>query len=92
VGATVALASVLAARMSEHGFLAALVIPVLAGILIGLMNGWLIAKIRVPPFIATLATLMGVRGLALILAGGNSVSVAPYAPDQNGLSMNSVNE
>jgi ribose/xylose/arabinose/galactoside ABC-type transport system permease subunit len=37
---------------------------VLAGILIGNLHTWLITSIRLPPFIATLATLVGLRSLA----------------------------
>jgi ribose/xylose/arabinose/galactoside ABC-type transport system permease subunit len=36
----------------------------LAGILIGNLHTWLITSIRLPPFIATLATLVGLRSLA----------------------------
>jgi len=36
----------------------------LAGILVGNLHTWLITSIRLPPFIATLATLVGLRSLA----------------------------
>lgn len=52
-------------------------VPVLLGILIGsttgllcgLLNGVLITKGRIPPFIVTLGMMMAARGLALILSG-----------------------
>lgn len=44
-----------------------------AGALTGLMNGALCAKGRLPGFIATLASMTVLRGLAYIITGGNSV-------------------
>jgi ribose transport system permease protein len=40
------------------------------GALLGLTNGLLITKVRVPPFIATLGMMGIARGLALIISGG----------------------
>src|SRR3989442_5803841 len=65
VGSVVALASVLAALLSPYGPLVAFAVPVLVGILVGLLNGWLIARRSIPPFIATLGMLLAARGLAL---------------------------
>ena len=75
VGSVAALGSVLAAIMSPHGLLPALAVPILAGAAIGLINGWLVAKVNILPFIVTLATLLAVRGLALLLAHGQNVGV-----------------
>jgi galactofuranose transport system permease protein len=75
VGGVAALASVLAALLSPYGAVAAVLVPVLAGILIGLFNGVVIARLSIAPFITTLATLLAARGLALILANNASVSV-----------------
>ncbi|KJK47258.1 sugar ABC transporter permease [Lentzea aerocolonigenes] len=40
------------------------------GVICGLLNGVLIAYGKLPPFIATLATLSIARGLAVVIAGG----------------------
>src|SRR5262245_61277796 len=40
---------------------------VLVGLLIGSLHAWLITVIRLPPFIATLATLVGLRSFARVL-------------------------
>ncbi len=40
----------------------------LAGALCGLINGFVIAKMKVPPFIATLGMMMMTKGLSLILS------------------------
>jgi ribose transport system permease protein len=43
----------------------------------GLLNGLLIARVNVPPFIATLGMFSIARGAALLLSGGNTVSLLP---------------
>lgn len=49
----------------------------LAALGIGLVNGLLIAKLKINPFITTLGTMITVRGLLLILAGGRAVLNLP---------------
>jgi erythritol transport system permease protein len=41
-------------------------------LMVGVVNGWLIAKAGVTPFIATLGTLYIARGAALLLSGGKT--------------------
>ena len=48
------------------------VIALLAGTLVGLLNGWVITKLNVAPFIATLGTLYAARGIALLLNNGST--------------------
>ena len=67
VGGIAALASVVVALNSPHGFYYALVSAVVVGTLVGMANGFVVAWMRVPPFIATLASLYVVRGIALRL-------------------------
>jgi ribose transport system substrate-binding protein len=73
VGSVAALsATVLAWSATNHGvpvFLA-LVLAVATGIAAGLVNGFLIAYGKLPPFIATLAMLSVARGLSLVISGG----------------------
>ncbi|PYE51940.1 ABC transporter permease [Deinococcus yavapaiensis] len=76
VGSVAAFASVIAAMLSPHGLWLALLGAVGAATLLGLVNGLVIAYGRVLPFIATLAMLLGARGLALLFAGDQSVSVS----------------
>jgi galactofuranose transport system permease protein len=75
VGSVAALASVLAAHLSQYGVLAALLLPVLCAAALGLINGLLVTRLRIAPFVATLAMLLAARGLALLAAGNESVSV-----------------
>ncbi|UUP18216.1 ABC transporter permease [Nitratireductor thuwali] len=53
----------------------ALGVGLLAAIVVGLINGWLVAFINVPSFIGTLGTYGIARGVALIVAGGATVSI-----------------
>lgn len=42
---------------------------VVTGATVGLVNGLLISRLKIPPFIATLGTMMVARGLALVISG-----------------------
>lgn len=55
----------------------AIVVGVAAGAGIGLLNGVLITAGRLPPFIATLATLSIARGLSLVISDGRPISGFP---------------
>ena len=48
-----------------------------AACLAGLINGVIVAKLRVPPFIVTLGVSFIARGTALLLSGGNIVGGQP---------------
>jgi ribose transport system permease protein len=67
VGSVFALGGVLAAYASRWGALPALLLPLAVSAGIGLLNGVLIARTRLAPFIVTLASLLGVRGLLLAI-------------------------
>ena len=74
VGSVAALCAVVATRFSGYGLFPALLAVVIVGGLVGLFNGIVIAIFRVPPFIATLAMLIGARGLALVVSGEVTLS------------------
>ena len=57
----------------------AILLPVLTGVLIGGINGFVIAKLKIVPFIATLAVQMAVRGIAYIVTDIQSIPVAESA-------------
>lgn len=48
-----------------------------AGAVLGLFNAFIINKFKITPLIATLGTWMAYQGIALVLAGGNTVSNLP---------------
>ena len=75
VGAVVALTAVAAARLSGEGLWVAVAGAIGLGLGVGLINGALIARFRIQPFIVTLATLLAARGGALNLSNNASVSI-----------------
>jgi ribose transport system permease protein len=57
--------------------LAGLAVALLTGTAVGLVNGLLITRIRLAPFIATLATMGAAAGLTLVLTGGVQIAGGP---------------
>ncbi|MGA1618312.1 MAG: ABC transporter permease, partial [Pirellulales bacterium] len=49
----------------------------LTGFLVGTLHTWLITVIRLPPFIATLATLVGLRSFARALCESGTAALTP---------------
>jgi ribose transport system permease protein len=76
VGAGTAL-DVAASETTVFIILAALAASLLAGLILGSVNGFLIAYMRIPPMLATLGTLGAGLGVGLLLQNG--VNVATYA-------------
>jgi len=76
VGATAALGSVVSALLSPYGAVVGTLGGVGVGLLIGLLNGLIIVRLRILPFIATLATMLAANGGGLLLAQDQSVSVS----------------
>jgi ribose transport system permease protein len=76
VGSTLALSSVLMAGMIVSGInpIAAIFISVILGAVMGAINGLLITKGKIAPFIATLATMTVFRGLTLVYTNGNPIT------------------
>jgi ribose transport system permease protein len=78
VGSTCALVSIIAALgMRRYGIAFGVIEGLLAGGVVGLLNGLIITRLYVFPFIATLATLSIMSGLALNLSSGLAVSGVP---------------
>lgn len=75
VGSVAAFTSVIAAYLSPHGIEVALPLAVLAGVGFGLINALCIITLRIPPFIATLATMLGAKGAALVISGAETIAV-----------------
>ncbi|WP_136660688.1 ABC transporter permease [Nitratireductor sp. XY-223] len=75
VGSVAAFASVVAAYLSPYGIEVALPGGVLAGAAFGAINAFCIIAMRIPPFIATLATMLAAKGGALVISGAQTISV-----------------
>ncbi len=81
VGSLYALAVILSAQMSRHGSWAAVLVPIAACAFFGALQGFIIARLRLPAFIVTLAGLTGIRGLVFyITKEGNSHPSVPGDP------------
>ena len=76
VGSTAALGSVVSALFSSQGMLVGALVGVGAGLVIGMINGFVIVRLKILPFIATLATMLAANGSALLFANDQTVSVS----------------
>ncbi|MFB7733107.1 ABC transporter permease [Streptomyces sp. NPDC056112] len=70
VGSTMALAAALLPLYLGYGLVPALLVALLAGVVVGAVNGTLVAVVGLQPIVATLALFVGGRGLALVMADG----------------------
>jgi ribose/xylose/arabinose/galactoside ABC-type transport system permease subunit len=84
VGSVVALAGVATAGLMEKlagqaslGVTLAIVLGIVLGLISGGFAGLMVTRLRVPPFIVTLALMTIERGLAFILTGGFSIGNLP---------------
>lgn len=80
-GAIAAFSGVLAAVLAREGVHVAAIVPIViaVGLLFGLQNGLLVTKIKLQPFITTLATMSIARGLAYIICQVKPVRIADAA-------------
>ncbi|OZB98335.1 ribose ABC transporter permease [Paenibacillus sp. XY044] len=76
VGSILALSSAFVANMLVSGFdpILAIIIGCLLGGVMGMVNGLLITKGKMAPFIATLATMTVFRGLTMVYTDGNPIT------------------
>ena len=79
VGAIMVLSMMVMASLSRDGgmpgFLA-LVVGLLLAVVAGALNGLLVTRINLPPFIVTLGTLSIFTAIALLYSGGESIQAA----------------
>lgn len=75
VGAVMALSAAVIPLYLGYGPLPAIAIALVAGLVAGMFNGVLVAYLGIQPIVATLALLVGGRGLALVIAEGQLVQL-----------------
>lgn len=77
VGSVLAFSSIVAATFvtgdNPQSPLVALIVGIVTGALLGLINGCIIAYLKIPPFVATLGMLSVARGLTYAYTGGMPV-------------------
>ncbi|MCQ2509919.1 MAG: ABC transporter permease [Lachnospiraceae bacterium] len=76
VGSTVAFAGILAALLGNGNYplILPLIVAMVAGLAVGIVNGVGVSVGELPPFIMTLGTMTGVRGLALLVSNGKPIT------------------
>lgn len=76
VGSVLALTSIICAHTIKLGLPAplAMLVALIFGIILGVISGLMVTKSRLQPFIATLITMTGYRGLTMIISGGKPIS------------------
>jgi len=82
VGSVAALcACVAGVLMARHGWGGpeGILITLALGAALGALNGFSVAKVGLPPFIATLAVMVIARGLAFVVSGGGAIYGLPAA-------------
>lgn len=77
VGSVLALSGAFVASLlvSEQSILVAIIAAIIAGGIVGFLNGFVIAKGKLQPFIATLATMTILRGLTLVFTHGKPITL-----------------
>jgi ribose transport system permease protein len=75
VGSILACTAVLSLMSSIRPDLhwATIVVPLAAGLVMGALNGVLIAYVKLPPFIVTLGSMTALRGAAYLFANGTTI-------------------
>lgn len=75
VGSVMAISSALLALYLGYGPAVAIAVAIAGGAAVGVVNGVLVARFGIQPIVATLALLVGGRGLALVFAQGRLTEV-----------------
>ncbi|GAA1537332.1 ABC transporter permease [Dactylosporangium maewongense] len=70
VGSVMALGAALIPLYLGYGMVPAIVLALVGGVVVGLINGGLVAFVGLQPIVATLAMLVAGRGVALVVSNG----------------------
>ncbi len=78
VGSILAFAGLLATGLQEQmPFPLAILVALIMGVVVGLLNGFLVARFRLQPFIVTLATMGSLRGLLYVYSATPKYPIDP---------------
>ena len=74
IGSVVAMSAMISATMMSKGMpiIAAVITAMIACLAVGLINGVLVGKFKLPPFIATLGTMFCARGVGYMVNGNRN--------------------
>jgi len=78
IASMAALAGAITVSLSGLGLVLSLLIAIVACTLLGMLQGWAIAKLGINSLVFTVGTLLLIRGLTWLVCGGLSISVEDY--------------
>ena len=90
VGSVFAVGGFLMLHFSQYSLILALVITIVFAVVVGAVNGLLITKLSIPPFIGTMATMEICRGIVQKLTGEVTYKLANTSPVILGISKSDV--
>ena len=90
VGAVFAVAGFLTLHFSQYSVILAFLITLVFAAIVGLINGLLITKVRIPAFIGTMATMEFCRGLVQVLTNESTYKISDIPPVILGISRTNV--
>ena len=87
IGSVYALCGVLAVFLQPYGLFISITVSIISAMVVGFLNGILVVKAKISPFIVTLSTMFLVKGLALFIT--DSFPVSSESEFFNNISQNS---
>ncbi len=80
VGSMMSLAGFLALYCNQYSLALGIAVPLAAGIVAGCINAFLVTKMRIMAFIATLSMMLCLRGVTLVVTGENTYTAKTSIP------------
>jgi ribose/xylose/arabinose/galactoside ABC-type transport system permease subunit len=88
IGSTISLSGLILVGVTrDYGVLPGISACLLTGIAIGVINGLLLVKVKIPSFAVTLSTMLIVKGLALVYCKGSPIYGLPAGVQKLGKSL-----
>ena len=74
IGSVVGMSAMISATMMTKGMnpVVAILVTIILALVVGVVNGYLVGKFKLPPFIATLGTMFVARGVAYMVNGNRN--------------------
>lgn len=74
IGSVVGMSAMISATMMTKGMnpVVAILVTIILALVVGVVNGYLVGKFKLPPFIATLGTMFVARGIAYMVNGNRN--------------------
>jgi ribose transport system permease protein len=81
VGSILGFTGIIIAELLTSGVptVPAVILALIGGVVIGMWNGFIVAKLKINPFVTTLSSLSIFRGLSYVLTSGRNISGLPDA-------------